>query len=98
MTSTVNDLHYIYKTDDFVVIQEFPMVYSGESGLTFFFNNGSTIKIPNLAEGKMKSVKIDGNKVNFTFNCGISDEECKNQGNEIKITKTFEELFGLSEN
>lgn len=82
-----------------MVIQDSGSLWDRDAfdGIYFFFNNGSTIKIPNLAERKIKSVKIDGNKVHFTFNCEMSDEECKNQGNEIKITKTLEELFGLSE-
>lgn len=77
-TST-NDLDYIYKTDDFIAIQEFPHFYDGDKAtISFFFNNDSVIKIPDPNEvlDSLKSVKIDkNNTVHFIYHCGIKNIE-----------------------
>lgn len=106
LTTTRTDrLNYIYKTDDFIVIQEGKWGFGDENAeLFFFFKNGSALKIHDPSEGDiiLKSVKIDENKnVNFVYQCDKDDsesvEKCENQEKEIKITKTFEQLFLLSE-
>lgn len=102
LTTTRTDrLDYVYKDDDFIVIQEGEWGFGDENTeLTFFFKNGSTTKINDPSEGKitLKSVKIDENKnVNFVYQCNKDSaenaEKCEKQEKEVIFNKKFEDLF-----
>lgn len=102
LTTTQTDrLDYVYKNDDFIVIQEGEWGFGDENvELTFFFKNGSTAKINDPSEGKitLKSVKIDENKnVNFVYQCNKDSaenvEKCEKQEKEVIFNKKLEDLF-----